>query len=123
MKAVEAVKNETREFLTVGEPIYGVVRHVSQSGMSRVIDFYVMRENHPVCISGRIAEICELRRHKRYDGLMVYGCGMDMVFSTVYDLGYKLYPHGFTPNAGYSRNGTCQTHEPDGGYAFRHASL
>jgi hypothetical protein len=89
---------------------------VSSSGMSRVIDFYVMRDNKPWCISGMVGELCDLRRHKRYEGLTVSGCGMDMIFAVVYDLGATLYPHGFQPKG-------RATHESDGGYAFKSASL
>lgn len=49
-------------------------------------------------------------------GITVGGCGMDMGFSLVYDLGRTLWPKG-TPKPHGRRNG-----EPDreGGYALKH---
>ena len=58
---------------------------------------------------------------KRADdgGIKIGGCGMDMGFYLVYNLGYTLYPNG-TPKQHGTRNG-----EPDfdGGYAFKQAWL
>jgi hypothetical protein len=49
------------------------------------------------------------------DGITIGGCGMDMGFELVYQLGYALWPNG-TPAPHGTRNG-----EPDtnGGYALR----
>lgn len=109
--------------LTPGTTIYGIVRHVSASGQSRVIDFLVLDANHPYWISGLMEDTLGLKRHRRYDGLVVHGCGMNMVFACVYALGRALFPQGCQMPPGYSRNGECQAWEPDGGYAFRAETL
>lgn len=52
-------------------------------------------------------------------GIKIGGCGMDMGFALVYDLGATLWPKG-TPKPHGKRNG-----EPDseGGYALKHSWL
>jgi hypothetical protein len=105
----------------LGETVYGIVRHVSASGMSRVIDFYVMRDNKPCRISHIIRDLCHLRFHKHYDGLVVHGCGMDMVFDTVYSLGRALYPRGFPRS--YTAQDGSKVYEANGGYAFESEAL
>ena len=63
-------------------------------------------------------------RHKTDEGLVLSGCGMDMHFHLVYELGRVLYPEGFKLRKGmYGRNGSKSRHEPDGGYAFTKKSL
>ena len=118
-KGKEEALSYLHTILTPGDRVYGIVRYVSRSGMRRVIDFYVFRENAPFCLSSAIGTILKLKRHSLYEGVQVDGSGMNMVFACVYEMGIHMFPQGFTPPAGYSRNGTCQTHEPDGGYAFK----
>ena len=52
-------------------------------------------------------------------GLRVSGCGMDMGFHVVYNLGYALWPDG-TPEPHGTRNGAPDS---DGGYALKHRWL
>lgn len=70
-----------------GSKIYGVVKHVSRSGMMRHIDFYVpvADENgktHMQYLTGWFESV--LRWGRADNGLKVGGCGMDMIFHTVY---------------------------------------
>ena len=123
--------------LTPGDTVYGIVRHVSRSGMQRVLDFMVVKDAAPYYIRGAVGDALRLRTHKQYDGLVVHGCGMNMLFACVYDLGRVLYPEGvgctgthctsndhgngdrdFTPDS----PAFSHRHE-DGGYAFRSISL
>jgi len=102
------------ELLKPGDTILCVLRHVSKSGMSRRIDFYTQNLDY---LSHSFAVVRGDAEPK--NGLRVDGCGMDMGFSVVYSLGYKLWPEGTdTPHG--TRNG-----EPDsnGGYALKHRWL
>ena len=101
--------------LEAGDTVYSVLRHVSASGMSRNIDFYVIKDNQPLFITGSIASLLDMKRAKQ--GLTVTGCGMDMGFSVVYNLGAALWPNG-TPEPHGTRNGQP---DHDGGYALKHA--
>ena len=55
--------------------IYSIIRHVSQSGMTRHISFHSM--NH------LISEATGFKFNKNYDALVVKGCGMDMAYHVV----------------------------------------
>ena len=74
--------------------IYADVVHVSSSGMSRRIKFYLVEKNHIVRITHIIAwlatyvDLGEYQQGKKYltgHGLNVGGCGMDMIFHTLYN--------------------------------------
>lgn len=109
---------ELRKLLKPGCTVYGIVRHVSASGMSRRIDFYKIKGNEPYFLTGMIGRVLDLK-HSSQGGLVVGGCGMDMIFHVVSSLGYALWPNGTkTPHG--TRNG-----EPDtcGGYALKSAQL
>jgi len=106
------------KILKPNDTVYTVLRHVSQSGMSRRIDLYVIKQNKPVYISGYASMVMDRKLHDR-GGIVVGGCGMDMGFSLVYDLGSILWPNGTKKPHG-TRNG-----QPDnaGGYALKHEWL
>lgn len=71
-------------FIPTGEKkIYTVLRSVSKSGMSRVIDFYTIENNKPLSLTHLIGKACDYRMAKN-GGLVVKGCGMDMGFHVVY---------------------------------------
>lgn len=72
------------------DSVYAVLRHVSSSGMSRNIDFYVIRDNQPRYITGLIAQALDYKLSKN-GGLTVGGCGMDMGFHVIYTLSSMLY--------------------------------
>lgn len=105
-----------RKILKPGDTVYTVLRHVSSSGMTRRIDLYVIRKNALMYLSGYAAKAIGLRRHRTREGIVVGGCGMDMGYHLVYELGAVLWPKG-TPKPHGRRNG-----EPDseGGYALHH---
>lgn len=119
----EEIQARIKELLSPGDTVYAIIRHVSRSGMKRVIEFMVIADNKPLYITGAIGALLGLKHDKVYSGLVVEGCGMDMVFSVVYDLGSVCYPEGFKPAPGYSRNGACQDWELDGGYAYKVTTL
>jgi hypothetical protein len=102
-----------------GETIYTIVRHVAPSGMSRVIDCYIMRSNKPYWIGGRVAAALGYRYDRNHQGMRVSGCGMDMCFAVVYNLGATLWPKGTRKPHG-TRNGEPDS---DGGYALEKSGL
>lgn len=99
----EAIEH-LRQILKPGDRVFGIVRTVSRSGMSRTIDFFafgprvtgrgVANGCDRIYLSGYIADACDYSR-TRDGALRVGGCGMDMIFHTVYNLGRVLFPKGF----------------------------
>jgi len=94
-------REELRKFIRPGDTVYGLVRSVSSSGMSRTISFYVVCESRekgekPYLrnIDSLMGDACAMRDGKN-GGLVFHGCGMDMVFHGVYCLGSALFPDGF----------------------------
>jgi hypothetical protein len=85
-------KKEIREILKKGKhQIYTLCRHVSQSGMFRLISCFVIIKNKPVCIDWYIEDLGLFKRHSMKEGLRVSGCGMDMGFHVVYSLSCAVY--------------------------------
>jgi hypothetical protein len=117
----EAILNPLLDILKPGDTVYCVLRHVSRSGMRREISLFTKEMR---CIDGLAARALGYRIGKR-GGLVVTGCGMDMGFHLVYNLGWRLFPQGFVPaDAGrtYGRNGQDATvRDTDGGYALNSA--
>lgn len=80
------------KWLKPGDTVYSVLRHVSQSGMQRRIDFYTIGEDRrPLYLTGYMEAIGLGRRRKTKDGLVVNGCGMDMGFDLVTCLSRALF--------------------------------
>lgn len=71
--------------------VYSILRHVSTSGMSRAIGFYVIIDNEPIMIDHYIKDLLGYNYDKKHDGVKVSGCGMDMGFHVVYSLSMKLF--------------------------------
>ncbi len=133
MKKPTAEYTEARarllKILKPGTEVYSVVHSVSSSGMSRNISFFVTlrttkkeeRKYHP---TGAYAQditfdmlhlgIGSRPRGKYAQGLTMGGCGMDMCFSAVYNLGRTLWPKGTRKPHG-TRNGEA---DRAGGYAL-----
>lgn len=103
-----------------GSEIKCILRSVSRSGMNRKISLIFNGEN----ISWYVAKIFKENCAEKFghNALNCNGCGMDMGFNAVYNLGRYLFPKGFIPyKAGrkYGRNGTNpRKTDPDGGYAL-----
>lgn len=74
--------------------IYGIVRHVSKSGMSRVISFhyYDKKDGRMLQLNWGFGELLGLKQHDKYIGLKIEGGGMDMIFATIYSAASLLYP-------------------------------
>lgn len=106
-----------RKSLKAGATVYTVLRHVSSSGMSRRIDLYTIHKNQPRSITYYTAKALGYNRNPDKEGITVGGCGMDMGFHLVYNLGRALFPKGFKVK-GTGRNGDTSGHDNDGGYAL-----
>ena len=118
--------------LKPGQTIYFVVTHVARSGMQRSIEFYIpgysvdsvampdgtyKRVKHASIerITWEMSRVLGYRIDQKHGGLVVGGCGMDMGFHCVYNLGRALFPKGTrTPHG--TRNGKPDS---DGGYALK----
>lgn len=105
----EAIK-ELKKFLKRGMTIYTILRHVSQTGMSRRISLMVIKNNEPYFIDHLASKALDYRRQFPKEGLVVSGCGMDMGFHLVNSLSYAL--HGMKGNKKHR-----------GGYSFNHRWL
>lgn len=138
----EVVLDRLREWCPPGTTVYTVMRHVSSSGMFRVIEPVVFGNSdrsNPIYLTRSVADAGIFKYNARHDGLELGGCGMDMGFELVYTLSHNLYPKGFEcvgkgdpdvyqsycPSNDHS-NGD-RNYEPhwhsSGGYALRHRWL
>ncbi|MDD5354937.1 MAG: hypothetical protein PHY56_00110 [Candidatus Omnitrophica bacterium] len=118
----EQLIKRLRALMTKGNrTIYSVVRHVSSSGMSRVIDFFTIIKNKPYNLSYYAEKLLDYKYDRNYAGVRVSGCGMDMCFSVVYDLGRTIYPKGDGKTITH-RNGDTKP-ETDGGYLLRSENI
>lgn len=115
-----------RSMLKPGDSVWTSVNSVSKSGMSRNISLFI-----PDTFNGK-PEITNITWHVARAvgyptknrsgyvqdvGIAVSGCGMDMCFDTVYNLGRVLFPDGFKVE-GRGRNGDTSGWDNDGGYAL-----
>lgn len=123
---LETIKSLS-ELLRPGDTVYTKLVHVSRSGMYRVIDLYIIRDNQPINISWQASLLLE-GYDRRHEGCRASGCGMDMGFALVYNLSRALFGRGFTCSGdgcgsndhsnepGPKRDGIM--HHQDGGYAL-----
>lgn len=116
---VEQSRQQLLKWLKPGDTVHTVLRHVSSSGMSRRISVIVTTPDGPLDVSGYVAQVLDMRRNDRDGSIVAGGCGMDMGFSIVYNLGYHLWPKGTAEPHG-KRNGEPDS---DGGYALKHRWL
>jgi len=138
MKADEKARlvTEMKEVLKPGDTVYTKLNHVSKSGMMRVIEVMVFRNDQPVYLTYKVADLLGYKMHKKYEGLKVGGCGMDMGFSVVYNLSRTLYGSGYDCIKDDENNVRCPSNfhvnnrdksktEPvhTDGYALRHRWL
>lgn len=116
-------QNEARNYLlsvlNPGSTVYTVITHVARSGMSRSIQTLIAKDSEIVDITWAVARVTGYTFDRKNGGVKIGGCGMDMAFEVVYNLGYKLWPNG-TDKPHSVRNGEPDT---DGGYALNKRSL
>lgn len=83
-----------REILKPGDTVGCVLLKRSSSGMYRHIKVLANTDEGPMDISGLVSDALECRWHE--DGSVgVGGCGMDMGFHIVYELGHTLFRDGY----------------------------
>jgi hypothetical protein len=170
-KQKDAERNEAvtslRKLLKPGQKVFTILRHVSSSGMMRVIDLVIIVPDYDSVYPLKPAEEASYEGERDYSakptrklrgyvprsisglaadamgdswddrgGIKVGGCGMDMGFHLVYNLGRTLYPKGVScpgrdlcqsndhvnPGPDRNRYGKGVKHR-DSGYAFKHVWL
>lgn len=99
-KAQAAEREEARERLRVllkpGDTVHTVLRHESRSGMLRVVDLKHVGDDGSIEHIGCSAALAMGDTwDSQREGIKVTGCGMDMGFALVYNLGAVLWPEGF----------------------------
>lgn len=135
-KAQQAERQEAietlRGWLRPGDTVYTILRHVSRSGMRRVVGVVVMVDGEPRHPNWLVATACGFTVHPKGDGIIVDGCGMDMGFHLAYELGHTLWPDGFDcPGDGKCAEGNHWNRETNtyeygrhnDGYALNHRWL
>ena len=89
-------RNTLREILKPGDVIHCILRHVSRTGMNRRISLLVSRPDGGFRGLDSLASKAGVAKlANKGEGLVIGGCGMDMGFQLVYNLGRILYPEGF----------------------------
>ena len=73
-----------------GKTVYTILRSVSTSGMSRVIDMFYIKDGQPIKIHYSTNKVFNKRDGKR-EGYKISGCGMDMGFHLVSNLASHLF--------------------------------
>jgi len=104
MKPIKIVKQSDKEvalinlksWINEGDKIYYIIKNVSSSGMYRHIDFYKFKtddkgEIYKYWLSYQIAKALDYPFKKKTNSVGVSGCGMDMGFSVISNLGYALF--------------------------------
>lgn len=98
---MENIKQELKALLKKAKYIvYTNMSHVSNSGMLRHINCYVIVNNEPKNINWYIEKLGLYKRAKNYndknaESLRVSGCGMDMGFDVVYNLSSVVFKDNF----------------------------
>lgn len=87
-------RRELLKILQPGDTVYCILRHVSQSGMSRRISLYTIQDGKPRNIDSLAADAIGWRRNDYAGGIVVSGCGMDMGWHLVDALSHSLWPDG-----------------------------
>lgn len=86
-----------RELFPAGTEVRTMVKHVSRSGMARVIAVLAIQPGKGsdpariVNVSHDVARVLDWSYDNDHGGVYVTGCGMDMCFHTVYTLARKLF--------------------------------
>lgn len=73
-----------------GRNVIAYVTSVARSGMSRRIKFGMCANNTYIPLTGYISEKLGIKYHD--NGLLIHGCGMDMVFKTLADFYKEVFP-------------------------------
>ena len=94
-----AALEQLQAMLKPGDVLYTVLRHVSSSGMSRVISVVMATGGEIESLDWIIARAGLYPRtpaNSRHDGLKVNGVGMDMGYAVVYDISSRVFGDGYS---------------------------
>lgn len=84
-----------RELFPPGSTARTILRHVSQSGMTRSISVVAVDDGEPFDCTFLVARLIGDKVDQKHDGIKRGGCGMDMGFDLVYSMSRRLYEDGF----------------------------
>ena len=103
----QEARERLRKYIKPGDTIYCILRHVSKSGLTRVIDLVKVEDGEILNIGYNAALALGWPYDRRREGVRVSGCGMDMGFHLVYSLAHALFSGDQTASergegAGYS---------------------
>ncbi len=87
--------DKLRGWIKPGATIYTGLNHVSRSGMYRAIGLHIVHDGGILEVSWLAARAMNDKIDQRHGGIAAGGCGMDMGFDLVYNLGRTLYRDGF----------------------------
>lgn len=111
-----------------GSRVYTKVTHVAKSGMSRSIACYLAvidsaGEPDIYPITHLVARVLGRNVDQNHDGVVCGGCGMDMTFEVVYNLGSVLFPEGGPLEKSNKRGPRDAPYESNGGYLLNRVNL
>jgi len=87
----QEAKDRLKEWIKDGDTVYTVLRHKAQSGMTRIIDLVKFHpDDYPLYMSFNASKVLGWSFDKKYEGVRVKGCGMDMGYHLVSELGHCL---------------------------------
>lgn len=112
---------ELRKLLKPGDTVYCLLRNVSRSGMSRVIDLVIHTKQGPRTLGYLAARAVDMPFDRDRGGVKVGGCGMDMGFHLVYELAYCLFKED--PRLAKWQAKQNERGPRDAGYALSHRWL
>jgi len=128
----EEAVTRLKDWLKPGDTVHCILRHVSRSGMFRVIDLQKINTSDEILgIGWYVAKALDLKFDRDRHGIRVSGCGMDMGLHLVYNLSRILFHGTFTcigrqcpsnDHCNGDRNYRRHKHS-DGGYALTHRWL
>lgn len=115
----EAIES-LRAYLEPGDTLYTVLRHVSASGMSRVIQPVTIETDDRTGpwvahLGYNVARAIGERYDRDREGIRVSGAGMDMGFWLAYEVGRTLWPEGFE-----CTGDRCPSNDHSNGYPYPH---
>jgi hypothetical protein len=126
LEQIEAIEH-LQTLLKPGDTVWAKVESVSRSGMSREISLFIPKDWNG---DGKLsieditwwASRAMNDKQGKTGGIRIGGCGMDMCFALVYNLGRVLFSDGFKVE-GRGRNGDTSGWDRDGGYALNKRDL
>ena len=89
------MSEQIKKYIKKGDTVYTICRKVSASGMYRHISVLIKSEEIILNLSYSIAEILGMRYKDKTNAIGIAGCGMDMGFHIVYELGHHLFGDGY----------------------------